>query len=141
MSDFEAMDLTVTPVGVVRSSVTSTQNAPKMEHEGGVEAVIEILPQYREAMLGLQAGQPVILLTWLHQSDRSLLQVHPRGDVARPLQGVFNTRSPARPNPIGLHLTTIVALEADRITVFPLEVLDGTPIVDIKPQRQSPPPA
>ncbi|GAB7081361.1 tRNA (N6-threonylcarbamoyladenosine(37)-N6)-methyltransferase TrmO [Megalodesulfovibrio paquesii] len=141
MAEFDALDLVLTPVGVVRSSITSTHDAPKMETEGGVEAVIDILPQYREAMLGLKVGQQVVLLTWLHQADRSCVRVHPRGDTSRPLQGVFNTRSPARPNPVGLHVTTIVALAPDRMTVHPLEALDGTPVVDIKPHRRIPPPA
>ncbi|AGW13290.1 tRNA (N6-threonylcarbamoyladenosine(37)-N6)-methyltransferase TrmO [Megalodesulfovibrio gigas] len=140
MHAHDSADMDVFPVGVVRSSILTKEDAPKMEHEGGVEAVIEILPEFREGMLGLEAGQQVVLLTWLHLSRRDLLQVHPRGDRTRPLQGVFNTRSPNRPNPIGLHVTNIVRVAPDGIAVHPLEVLDGTPIIDIKPLRGTPSP-
>ncbi|MCA1946414.1 MAG: tRNA (N6-threonylcarbamoyladenosine(37)-N6)-methyltransferase TrmO [Desulfovibrio sp.] len=136
----DSPNMDVVFVGMVRSSIRTRDDAPKMEHEGGVEAVIEILPQYRDAMLGLEAGQQVVLLTWLHLANRNLLRVHPRGDPSRPLQGVFNTRSPNRPNPIGLHVTNIVRITPDGIAVHPLEVLDGTPILDIKPLRGTPSP-
>ncbi len=120
-------------VGQVRSSLADRRNCPKMEHEGGVEAVIAIDPAYAPAMEGLKVGQELVLLTWLHQAGREYLQVHPRGDKANPKRGVFSTRSPDRPNPIGMHKVTIKALNGLELTVFPLEAIDGTPIIDIKP--------
>jgi len=89
--------------------------------------------RFRAALDGLQAGDEVIVLTWLDRARRDVLVVHPRGDPANPLQGVFNTRSPDRPNPIGLHRVRILAIEGPRIQVRDLEAIDRTPIVDLKP--------
>lgn len=125
----------LTPIGHVASSLKDVRTAPKMEDEGGVTARLVIEPAFRPAMLGLAAGQELIVMTWLHLADRSYLQVHPRGDARRPLAGVFNTRSPDRPNPVGLHQVRVVALHADGLEVAPLEAVDGTPLLDIKPLR------
>lgn len=121
-------------VGRIRSSLTGKETAPKQEFEGGVEARIEIFPEFQPALEGLAPGEEILLLTWLHLAGRAYLRVHPRGDANRPMRGVFATRSPDRPNPIGLHRTRIVAISDDgALTVTPLEALDMTPVVDIKP--------
>lgn len=126
-------NLELVVVGRVRSSLDDRWDCPKMEHEGGVEAVIEVDSAYTDALQGLAVGQELLLLTWFHLAERDCLQVHPRGDKANPKRGVFSTRSPDRPNPIGMHKVTLKALDGLRLTVFPLEAIDGTPIVDIKP--------
>ncbi len=131
MQDAEAPVLTF--VGVIRSPFTSRKETPKQESEGGSEAVIEIFPEFLEAMDGLSPGKDIVILTWLHKSGRDYLRVHPRGDKSIPKRGVFATRSPDRPNPIGLHQARILDISKDgRMTVAPMDVLDGTPVVDIK---------
>lgn len=128
------MDTHLIIVGIVRSSISDRASAPKIEHEGGVEAVLEIKPPYADAMKTLEVGQNVWLFTWLHLSSRDYLEVHPRGDVRQPKRGVFNTRSPHRPNPIGMHKVRITAIGPGSVMrVAPLEVVDGTPVIDIKP--------
>jgi tRNA-Thr(GGU) m(6)t(6)A37 methyltransferase TsaA len=122
------------PVGVVRSRLTARHDAPKQGSEGAPEAWLEIEPAFVEALAGITPGQEVILLTWLHQGERDVLQVHPRDDPEQPLKGVFATRSPDRPNPIGLHRVRVLEIAASvRIRVAPLEAVDGTPVIDIKP--------
>jgi tRNA-Thr(GGU) m(6)t(6)A37 methyltransferase TsaA len=121
------------PVGWVRSPLTDRDTAPKQGDEGAPLARIAVRPDLREAAADLRAGAEVLVLTWLHQGDRDVLSVHPRGDVSRPRQGVFSTRSPDRPNPIGVHRVTIVGVDADTLTVRDLEAVDGTPVLDIKP--------
>jgi len=122
-------------VGVVRSSLLTRADCPKQGGEGGVEAEIFVAPEYREGLDGLEPGRDVLLLTWLHRAERDVLKVHPRGNREAPLKGVFATRSPARPNPVGLHRVKILELEKERgrLLVAPLEALDGTPVLDIKP--------
>ena len=121
------------PIGFVRSELTSPSEAPKQSFEGGVEAHLEIDPRFADALEGVVNGQEVILLTWLHQGDREVLKVHPRGDPEVPLAGVFATRSPARPNPIGLHRVKVIQIDGVTLKVHPLEAIDGTPVIDIKP--------
>ncbi len=122
------------PVGFVRSQLTEPRHAPKQGSEGAPQAWVEIDPVFAEALDGLAEKNEVILLTWLHQGDRERLRVHPRGDPQNPSRGVFTTRSPHRPNPIGLHLVQILEIvESVRLRVEPLEASDGTPVVDIKP--------
>ncbi|CCH47611.1 tRNA (N6-threonylcarbamoyladenosine(37)-N6)-methyltransferase TrmO [Pseudodesulfovibrio piezophilus] len=122
-------------IGVVRSSIKDLSTAPKMEDApGAVQATIEIDPLYAEGLDSMQAGAQLELLTWLHQAERDVLKVHPRGDKKRPLRGVFTTRSPFRPNPVGLHRVTLVSIKGTTLTIEPLEVLDGTPVIDIKPK-------
>jgi tRNA-Thr(GGU) m(6)t(6)A37 methyltransferase TsaA len=123
----------VRPVGVVSSPLTDRDQAPRQGDEGAPPAWLVLDPGVRAAMNGLEVGAEVIVLTWLDRASRDVLQVHPRGDESRPLQGVFNTRSPDRPNPIGLHRVRIIAIEGTRIEVATLEALDRTPILDIKP--------
>jgi tRNA-Thr(GGU) m(6)t(6)A37 methyltransferase TsaA len=124
---------TVNPIGFIRSSLKSTQDAPLFYTEGAPDARLEVLPPYRAALLRLQAGDEIIVITWLHLAERDVLQVHPRGNPANPLTGVFFTRSPDRPNPLGLHRARVLAVEADGLLIGPIEAIDGTPVVDIKP--------
>ena len=110
------------------------EGCPKQGAEGAPEAWLEIDPAFSEALEGLAAGQEIIVLTWLDRGRRDLLRVHPRGNPEAPLKGVFATRSPHRPNPIGLHRVKIVEIQGlGRMRVRPLEALDGTPVIDIKP--------
>ncbi len=120
-------------VGRVESPLTDLAAAPKQGDEGAPEATIALDPAYAEAAADLRPGDEVIVLTWLDRADREVLVVHPRGDPDRLRQGVFSTRSPARPNPIGLHRVRIVGLEGARLRVAGLEALDGTPVLDLKP--------
>jgi len=127
-------DCSLQLIGVVRSPLRSLDDAPKQGDEGGAAAWLEIEDRFAGAVRGLAAGDAILVLTWLHQADRAVLEVHPRGDRTRPLTGVFATRSPDRPNPIGLHQVTVLGIDASgRLHVHPLEAIDGTPIVDIKP--------
>jgi tRNA-Thr(GGU) m(6)t(6)A37 methyltransferase TsaA len=122
------------PIGRVRSPLTRRADAPKQGFEGAPDSLIEIAPPFRPALDGLHPGDEVLVLTWLHLADREVLVVHPRDDPERPLTGVFATRSPDRPNPIGLHRVTILAIESDGVLrVRGLEAIDGTPVLDLKP--------
>ena len=124
-------------IGIVRSPLKDIRECPRQESEGAPGAWIEIEPQYAEAMDGLEVGDEIMVFTWMHLADRSILKVHPRGNRENPIKGVFATRSPHRPNPIGLHKTRITAVELpSRIEVAFLAVVDGTPVVDIKPVVQ-----
>lgn len=125
--------LTLRQVGTVRSPVTDLATAPRQPDEGGVTAIVEIRPEFEDAMAGLVAGQDLLLFTWLHAAERDRLVTHPRRDPTKALAGVFSVRSPHRPNPIGLHRVRILAINRRDITVAPLEVVDGTPIIDLKP--------
>jgi tRNA-Thr(GGU) m(6)t(6)A37 methyltransferase TsaA len=122
------------PVGFVRSRLTSREEAPKQGSDGAPEAWVDIDPAFAEALDGIAVGQEVVLVTWLHQGRRDVLQVHPRDNPENPLKGVFATRSPDRPNPVGLHRVRVLEIaESVRLRVAPLEALDGTPVIDIKP--------
>jgi tRNA-Thr(GGU) m(6)t(6)A37 methyltransferase TsaA len=121
------------PIGWVQSSLTDPAAAPKQAHEGAPQAWLTFDPAVLDGLDGLRVGDVVVVLTWLHRADRAVLAVHPRDDLANPLQGVFATRSPARPNPIGLHEVTIIEIDGARVRVDALEALDGTPVVDVKP--------
>jgi tRNA-Thr(GGU) m(6)t(6)A37 methyltransferase TsaA len=121
------------PIGRVESPLTDRAAAPKQGDEGAPRARVVFLPEFREAASGLREGDEVLVLTWLHLGRRDVLSVHPRGDAKRPLTGVFATRSPDRPNPIGLHAVAIEAVEEDALTVRDLEAIDGTPVLDVKP--------
>ena len=123
----------VRPIGRVESPLVNRDAAPKQGFEGSPEASLVFDEAVREGLRDLRAGTEVIVLTWLDRSRRDVLSVHPRGDPANPRQGVFSTRSPDRPNPVGLHRVTILSVDGTRIRVRDLEALDGTPIVDVKP--------
>ena len=121
------------PIGVVRSSIRDSAAAPRQSDEGAPEAWLVFQPDVIEALRNVAPGDQMILITWLHQARRDVLRVHPRGDLSRPEEGVFSTRSPHRPNPLGLHRVEITAVDGGRLKVRSLEAIDGTPIVDLKP--------
>ena len=121
------------PIGIVRSPLGNRADAPRQGSEGAPDARILLEPSYPDALQGVSVGDELVVLTWLHEADRSVLQVHPRDDQSRPLTGVFATRSSDRPNPIGLHRVTVLAVDGLELAVGPLEAIDGTPVVDIKP--------
>jgi len=127
------MSIQVRPIGSVKSPLRDRAAAPLQGEEGAPEAVLEFDRAVGEGLRDLAPGAEVIVLTWLHQARRDVLSVHPRGNRMNPLQGVFSTRSPDRPNPIGLHRVTIVAIDATRVRVRNLEAIDGTPVLDVKP--------
>jgi tRNA-Thr(GGU) m(6)t(6)A37 methyltransferase TsaA len=121
------------PIGVVESPLTDPAAAPKQGREGSPEAYLVIRPEVAEGLDGIRPGDEVIVLTWLDRARRDVLRVHPRDDLSRPEQGVFNTRSSDRPNPIGLHVVEIVEIDGPRLKVRHLEALDATPVLDVKP--------
>ena len=121
------------PIGVVQSTLTSLADAPKQVDDRIGDAWLVLSGDYSAGLRGLTPGQDIVLLTWLDRANRAVLSVHPQGDPANPERGVFATRSPNRPNPIGLHRVPIIAIDEDRICVRGLEAIDGTPILDIKP--------
>ena len=127
------MTLTLQPIGRVESPLTDATQAPKQGNEGSPEAWLVFEAAYAEGLRDLRAEEEAIVLTWLDRAERDVLTVRPRDDAGNPLRGVFSTRSQDRPNPIGLHRVTILAIEGVRIRVRDLEALDGTPILDVKP--------
>lgn len=120
-------------IGSVSSPLTEREAAPKQGDEGAPEAAIEIGAEFEPALQGIDAGDQIIVLTWLDRADRGVLSTHPRDDRSRPEVGVFATRSPDRPNPIGLHRVRVVAVDGLRLRVEHLEAIDGTPVLDLKP--------
>ena len=126
-------DLALTPIGHVESPLTEPSDAPKQGGEGAPEASLVLEPSVLEALDGVRPGDRVIVLTWLHRARRDVLRVHPRDDPRSPLRGVFGTRSADRPNPIGLHEVEVVAIDGGGVRVRPLEAVDGTPVLDVKP--------
>lgn len=120
-------------VGLIRADLKDLESAPMQGSEGGPDAWLEIEPFAKDALDGLRVGDQIIVITWLHQSDRSVLKVYPRSDPNRPLTGVFATRSPDRPNPLGLHPVTIRRIAGRHLRIGPIETIDGTPVVDLKP--------
>ncbi len=122
------------PVGVIQSTLKTRSSAPKQGSEGAPDAWLEIAPFAWPALDGIQRGDQLIVMTWLHQSRRDVLKVHPRSDPNRALTGVFATRSPDRPNPIGLHPVTVRRVAGNRLRIGPIEAIDGTPVIDIKPE-------
>src|SRR6476661_7775922 len=134
---------TLEPIGFIRSTVKGREDAPRQGPEGAPDAWLEIEPRFADALLGMQVGHELIVITWLHEAKRDVLKGHPRSDPNRPLTGVFYTRSPARPNPLGLHPVTVREIDppsregygptsSPRIKIGPIEAFDGTPVVDIK---------
>ena len=120
------------PVGIVHSSLRSREGCPKQGWEGAPDAWLEIYAAFADGLDGITVGNEILIFTWLHEGVRDLFRVHPRGDPTQPLRGVFGTRSPDRPNPIGLHRVEVLEIEKPaRIRVRPLEAIDGTPIIDI----------
>jgi tRNA-Thr(GGU) m(6)t(6)A37 methyltransferase TsaA len=127
----------LTPIGTVESPLTDPALAPNQGDEGAPEAWLVFEPAVLEALEGIQTGDEIIVLTWLDRARRDIQRVHPRGEESRPQQGVFSTRSPDRPNPIGLHRVEVVSIDGGRVRVRALEAVDGTPIVDLKPVLSS----
>lgn len=121
------------PIGVIRSDLKTLRDAPRQGSEGAPDAWLEIEPWAAEALHGLAAGDEILVITWLHEADREVLKTHPRSDPRNPLTGVFATRSPDRPNPLGLHPVTLRSIDGNRLRIGPIEAIDGTPVVDVKP--------
>jgi tRNA-Thr(GGU) m(6)t(6)A37 methyltransferase TsaA len=120
------------PIGVIRSTLRSLDEAPRQGSEGAPDAWLEVAPAFARALRGITAGDEVIVITWLHRADRTVMEVHPRDEPANPLTGVFATRSSDRPNPLGLHRVTVHEIAGTRLRIGPIEAIDGTPVVDIK---------
>ncbi len=123
----------VRPVGVIRSPVADPARAVRQGDEGAPDVLVELDPAVAAAAADLAPGDELLLLTWLHRADRTTLAVHPRSDPARPLTGVFATRSPDRPNPVGLHRVRVLAVAGLVLRVSGCEAVDGTPVIDVKP--------
>jgi tRNA-Thr(GGU) m(6)t(6)A37 methyltransferase TsaA len=126
------MEYSLRPIGYLRSTLRDLESAPRQGAEGAPDAWLEIEPALSTALRGIAAGDELIVITWLHRAKREMLEVHPRGDPAVPLAGVFATRSPHRPNPLGLHRVTVREIAGSRLRVGPIEAIDGTPVVDVK---------
>jgi tRNA-Thr(GGU) m(6)t(6)A37 methyltransferase TsaA len=126
-----SIDYSLHPIGFVRSPLRQRKGAPRQGIEGAPDAWIDVDARFVDALDGVAVGDEVIIITWLHEARRETLKVHPRGQP--PLTGVFATRSPDRPNPIGLHPVKVLEIDRSRIKVGPIEAIDGTPVVDIKP--------
>jgi tRNA-Thr(GGU) m(6)t(6)A37 methyltransferase TsaA len=122
----------VFPIGFIRSDLKRRNQAPRQGSEGAPVAWLELAPRFIEGLEGVKIGEEIILITWLHEALRDTLKVHPRGDQKSPLTGVFLTRSPDRPNPLGLHRVTVREIDGSRIRIGPIEAIDGTPVIDIK---------
>jgi tRNA-Thr(GGU) m(6)t(6)A37 methyltransferase TsaA len=120
------------PIGFVESPLTNPTAAPRQGDEGAPDCTLMLAPEVGPALDGLRPGDDIVVVTWLHLADRGILQVHPRGDVTRPIRGVFATRSQHRPNPLGIHIVTVLDVDGLRVRVKGLEAIDNTPIVDIK---------
>jgi tRNA-Thr(GGU) m(6)t(6)A37 methyltransferase TsaA len=127
------IDYTLHPVGFLESPIKQPGDAPRQGDEGAPDAWLAVQPEVAAGLEGIVVGDDIIVITWLHQAQRDRLQVHPRGDESQPLAGVFATRSPHRPNPLGLHRVTVREIAANRLKVGPIEAIDGTPVIDIKP--------
>ena len=126
-------DYTLSPIGFLSSPLKSREEAPNQGYEGAPDAWLEVNETVAEGLEGIAVGDEIIVITWLHKAQRDILKVHPRGDETTPLAGVFATRSPDRPNPLGLHRVTVLEIAGKRLKVGPIEAIDGTPVVDIKP--------
>ncbi len=129
----------VRPIGVIRSVLKTRSAAPKQGSEGAPDAWLELSPFAAEGLDGLAVGADIVVVTWLHLARRDVLKVYPRSDRRRPLTGVFATRSPDRPNPLGLHRVTVRRVARNRLRIGPIEAIDGTPVIDIKPVLAGPP--
>jgi len=121
------------PIGIIRSRLKTRASAPKQGSEGAPDAWLEIRASVAEGLDGIAVGDEILVITWLHRARRHVLKVHPRSDPRRPLAGVFATRSPDRPNPIGIHRVTVRKIVRNRLRIGAIEAIDGTPVVDIKP--------
>jgi len=128
------MEIQLEPIGIIHSCLNSLEICPLQEAENAPEALVKIFANYADGVKDIKAGDEIIILTWLHKADRKELETHPRNDPNTPLTGVFSTRSPNRPNPIGIHFVKVIAILPDyNLQIDGLEVLNGTPVLDIKP--------
>lgn len=127
-------EFTLQPIGHIRSPIRDLVDAPRQGFEGAPDAWLDIDPAFERGLHRIEEGDDIIIVSWLHQANRHELETHPRSDPSLPLAGVFSTRSPNRPNPLGLHEVTVKKVEGPRLLVGPLEAIDGTPVVDIKPR-------
>lgn len=123
----------VYPIGRIRSTLQALDEAPRQGSEGAPDAWLDVHPAFVRGLSGVAVGDAVIVVTWLHRADRDVLEVHPRGDPEIPRAGVFATRSPHRPNPLGLHRVTVREISGPHVRIGPIEAVDGTPVVDVKP--------
>jgi tRNA-Thr(GGU) m(6)t(6)A37 methyltransferase TsaA len=121
------------PIGVISSDLASLADAPRQGSEGAPDAWLEVDAALAPALHGIDVGDELIVITWFHRADREVLQTRPRSDPRNPTTGVFATRSPDRPNPLGLHTVTVRAIDGNCLRIGPIEAIDGTPVVDIKP--------
>lgn len=121
------------PIGVIHSQIKNREDAPLFYTEGAPDVALEIFPAYAGGLDRMQPGDELIVITWFHKADREVLKTHPRNNPANPLTGVFLTRSPDRPNPLGLHRVRVLEIAGTRLVIGPMEAIDGTPVVDIKP--------
>ena len=126
-------ELKLRPIGAISSDLKSLADAPMQGFEGAPDAWLEVDPSLAPALDGIAVGDELIVITWFHRADRGVLQTRPRSDPRNPMTGVFATRSPDRPNPLGLHPVTVRAIDGNRLRIGPIEAIDGTPVVDIKP--------
>ena len=132
-------DYSLKPIGHIRSTLRALEEAPRQGSEGAPDAWLEVNPTFARGLFGIATGDEVIVVTWLHRADRDVLEVHPRGDPEVPLAGVFTTRSPHRPNPLGLHRVTVREISGTQLRIGPIEAIDGTPVVHVKPALVSVP--
>ena len=127
----------IEPIGVIRSEIKNREDAPLFYTEGAPNAFLEMIPAYTDGLDRMQVGDEIILITWFHRARREVLKVHPRGNITNPLTGVFSTRSPDRPNPLGLHRVKVLEINSGRLRIGPIEAIDETPVIDIKPVVES----
>ena len=127
----------IQPVGVIRSEIKNREDAPLFYTEGAPDAFLEMIPEYSDGLYRMRVGDEIIVITWFHLARREALKVHPKGDVSNPLTGVFSTRSPDRPNPLGLHRVKVLEINPAGLRIGPIEAIDGTPVIDIKPVVES----
>jgi len=127
----------IEPIGVIRSEIKNREDAPLFYTDGAPNAFIEMIPAYTDGLHRMRVGDEIIVITWFHQAHRGTLKVHPRGNVSNPLTGVFSTRSPDRPNPLGLHRVKVLEINPGGLHIGPIEAIDGTPVIDIKPVVES----
>ena len=126
-------EFSIEPIGIIRSELTDREQAPLQGDEGAPEAWVEIDAAVERGLVGIEVGDELMVITWLHMAQRDVLQVHPRRRLEAPLRGVFATRSPDRPNPLGLHRVTVREIKGRRLRIAPIEAIDGTPVIDLKP--------
>ena len=123
----------VEPIGFIRSALKNVEDAPSFYTEGAPNAWLELIPTFRAGLDRMKVDDEIIVITWLHLARRDVLRVHPQGNPSKPLTGVFSTRSPDRPNPLGLHRARVLEMNGERLLIGPIEAIDGTPVLDIKP--------